>query len=221
MIRRPPRSTRTDTLFPYTTLCRSRNGFIVATIEHPRDSFRDSSGNGHAAVMAGRPIQVSATISALLADPRWKRLVDADRIGVAGFSAGGYTSLLVVGAEPRFDRFRSYCERHPGDAGTCGLVEQLGDGAKDAVATLQAEFARLGRTSDPRVKAAFVMAPQGISFDASGAAAIDRPVFLYYGEDDRVLLPSENALHVAPLISTLAGIRRSEEHTSELQSLMR
>src|SRR3546814_3246901 len=30
----------------------ARNGFIVATIEHPRDSFRDSSGNGHAAVMA-------------------------------------------------------------------------------------------------------------------------------------------------------------------------
>src|SRR3546814_2409050 len=27
MIRRPPRSTRTDTLFPYTTLFRSANGF--------------------------------------------------------------------------------------------------------------------------------------------------------------------------------------------------
>src|SRR3546814_8206096 len=27
MIRRPPRSTRTDTLFPYTTLFRSRRGF--------------------------------------------------------------------------------------------------------------------------------------------------------------------------------------------------
>src|SRR3546814_2563142 len=26
MIRRPPRSTRTDTLFPYTTLCRSQHG---------------------------------------------------------------------------------------------------------------------------------------------------------------------------------------------------
>src|SRR3546814_14387701 len=51
------------------------------------------------------------------------------------------------------------------------------------------------------------MPPQCISFDASGAAGIDRPVVLYYGEDDRVLLPSENALHVAPLISTLAGIR--------------
>src|SRR3546814_1364823 len=30
MIRRPPRSTRTDTLFPYTTLFRSRNGQALA-----------------------------------------------------------------------------------------------------------------------------------------------------------------------------------------------
>src|SRR3546814_4801297 len=30
MIRRPPRSTRTDTLFPYTTLFRSNEGRIVA-----------------------------------------------------------------------------------------------------------------------------------------------------------------------------------------------
>src|SRR3546814_20659377 len=33
MIRRPPRSTRTDTLFPYTTLFRS--GRIVAPNQHP------------------------------------------------------------------------------------------------------------------------------------------------------------------------------------------
>src|SRR3546814_13772295 len=30
MIRRPPRSTRTDTLFPYTTLFRSAAGIIIA-----------------------------------------------------------------------------------------------------------------------------------------------------------------------------------------------
>src|SRR3546814_13361319 len=34
MIRRPPRSTRTDTLFPYTTLCRSREVFAAG--EHRR-----------------------------------------------------------------------------------------------------------------------------------------------------------------------------------------
>src|SRR3546814_10021780 len=31
MIRRPPRSTRTDTLFPYTTLFLSRGYFVLAT----------------------------------------------------------------------------------------------------------------------------------------------------------------------------------------------
>src|SRR3546814_6913920 len=33
MIRRPPRSTRTDTLFPYTTLFRSRSDVLHATVE--------------------------------------------------------------------------------------------------------------------------------------------------------------------------------------------
>src|SRR3546814_19565187 len=32
MIRRPPRSTRTDTLFPYTTLFRSRSGYPLQTV---------------------------------------------------------------------------------------------------------------------------------------------------------------------------------------------
>src|SRR3546814_15768801 len=40
MIRRPPRSTRTDTLFPYTTLCRSLSGEvpgrIAAALGEPR-----------------------------------------------------------------------------------------------------------------------------------------------------------------------------------------
>src|SRR3546814_1488333 len=32
MIRRPPRATRTDTLFPYTTLFRSKQGFSSETV---------------------------------------------------------------------------------------------------------------------------------------------------------------------------------------------
>src|SRR3546814_8902018 len=36
MIRRPPRATRTDTLFPYTTLFRSRDAASMATKSHIR-----------------------------------------------------------------------------------------------------------------------------------------------------------------------------------------
>src|SRR3546814_14509254 len=39
MIRRPPRSTRTDTLFPYTTLFRSQDGHIIAKIDIPASGF--------------------------------------------------------------------------------------------------------------------------------------------------------------------------------------
>src|SRR3546814_13118831 len=53
MIRRPPRSTRTDTLFPYTTLCRSRfadrpgeseSGFPVARRMTVEEDSADAAG---------------------------------------------------------------------------------------------------------------------------------------------------------------------------------
>lgn len=189
------------------------HGFMVATIEHPGDNFHDQSGVGHSEVLVGRPIQVSAVISAVLEDPRWKKLIDPNRIGVSGFSAGGYTSLLVVGAVPRFDRFIDYCERHREDKAICGDADRLkaeaaknGQTLEDLMAAVQKDLTRWGNTSDPRVKAAFAMAPLSLIFDKAGIAKIDRPVFLYYGEKDGVLVPSENTLHIKPLISTLSGI---------------
>src|SRR3546814_7926804 len=40
MIRRPPRSTRTDTLFPYTTLFRSRNAMVAELGEPAETAWR-------------------------------------------------------------------------------------------------------------------------------------------------------------------------------------
>src|SRR3546814_5187553 len=45
MIRRPPRSTRTDTLFPYTTLFRSL--ISVERLDHGRDEGPQIGMNGH------------------------------------------------------------------------------------------------------------------------------------------------------------------------------
>ena len=183
------------------------HGFVVATVEHPRDNFHDTSGVGSAAVLDGRPIQVKATIDELLNDPRWKALIDPNRIGVTGFSAGGYAALMVVGAVPRFDLYVGYCERHPQDP-DCGLLEKLQSQgtATAALAALQASVDHWGKPNDPRVKAAFVMAPLSLVFDQAGLAHVDRPVFLYYGQDDQVLMPKENVLHIAPLIKRLTGI---------------
>jgi predicted dienelactone hydrolase len=189
------------------------HGFVVAAIAHSGDDYRDASFDGHPEVLGGRPVQVSATIDALLRDPRWKPLIDADRIGVAGFSNGGYTSLLLVGAVPSLRRFVDYCRRYPGDRLCAGAkeveaeAERQGQTPEQYMDAMQARLTHWGKTSDPRVKAAFAMAPLSLVFDADGLAGIDRPVFLYYSERDTVLRPSENAARIRPLLKTLVGVR--------------
>jgi predicted dienelactone hydrolase len=184
----------------------ARHGFVVATFEQPGDNFHDQSGSATSRVLVGRAIQVRAVIDTVLADARWKPLIDPARIGVAGFSAGGYTSLLVVGAKPRFELFIGYCQRHPDDEETCSLAKRLGSKTAEVLEDIQHDLNRWGDTADPRVKAAFAMAPFSLVFDRAGAGAINRPVDLWYGQNDHVLLPSENALHIKPLIATLEQV---------------
>src|SRR3546814_14681101 len=61
MIRRPPRSTRTDTLFPYTTLFRSRNAngegvvtgkLLYALFQHDTSRALDPQNHTHAVIAA-------------------------------------------------------------------------------------------------------------------------------------------------------------------------
>src|SRR3546814_2931197 len=47
MVRRPPRSTRTDTLFPYTTLFRSRRSAQDRLADEPRNGADDDHGAHH------------------------------------------------------------------------------------------------------------------------------------------------------------------------------
>src|SRR3546814_4682799 len=62
MVRRPPRSTRTDTLFPYTTLFRSVNAVEKAP----------PSASRHAAV--GTLVRLIAPMMPHLAEEAWSRL---------------------------------------------------------------------------------------------------------------------------------------------------
>src|SRR3546814_16439319 len=55
MIRRPPRSTRTDTLFPYTTLFRSLRRRQRRRQDRARDRRRRAHGAGAGAVRGRRP----------------------------------------------------------------------------------------------------------------------------------------------------------------------
>src|SRR3546814_2959249 len=66
MIRRPPRSTRTDTLFPYTTLFRSTQ----AETELASLRLAEAQSENFLAVLLGGPVPVGLTVPLTLADQK-------------------------------------------------------------------------------------------------------------------------------------------------------
>lgn len=175
----------------------ARAGNIVAAVEHSGDSYADPSRFASDKVLLGRAWQVSATITELLADPLLGPLIDPQRIGVAGFSAGGYTALTLIGAKPEFERWAGYCKRHPTDTEFCV-------GQKKVKLTISDP----APTYDARVKAALVMAPLGIYFGESAFNDVTAPVQLWWAENDSVLARDEN---LDPVKSHLASMTDFEE----------
>ncbi|MGO4261701.1 alpha/beta hydrolase family protein [Lysobacter sp. TAB13] len=173
----------------------ARHGYIVAMPQHVGDSFDDLSGAGTDRVLLGRAWQASAVISAMLKDPRFGPHIDEDKIGSAGFSAGGYTTLLLLGAKPDFDLFPAFCKKYPGTPELC-------DRPLPTSAQVHS-IANPPPTADARVRAGFSMAPFSILFGEDSLKDVKTPVFLYIAQKDQVLMPSENGLRIRPLLPNL------------------
>src|SRR3546814_8078587 len=84
MIRRPPRSTRTDTLFPYTTLFRSH---AVALLLHPARRSRHRDLDAVDAVAEVTVLPIGGVVGAHLEVPLSPQL-QAQRTAQRGLAAG-------------------------------------------------------------------------------------------------------------------------------------
>lgn len=170
-------------------------GFVVVAVTHAGDNYADQS---RSVFIMDRPRQISRVIDHMLA--RWD-VIDPARIGMFGFSAGGFTTLASVGGVPDFSRIGPVCRDHPGDF-ACQLMTKSGPG----IAVPDARDAR-----DSRIKAAVVVAPAlGFTFAAGGLKNVRMPLQLWRAEDDMVLphpryaeavrlaLPDAPDFHVAP-----------------------
>ena len=169
----------------------ARAGFVAAAVEHPRDNFRDSSGFATDLQLIGRPHHIVALIDGVLAHATVGPLVDRARIGMAGFSAGGYTALLIAGAVPDFALMVEYRKAVPNDP----LRRRA-----DAAGTRRHK-PDLKVVSDPRVRAVFLMAPAlGYVFDRTGLAKVEMPVRLYRPTADEVLAHPWNGERIARML---------------------
>ena len=166
----------------------ARAGFVAAAVEHPRDNHRDESGFGTDLQLIGRAHHIVALIDTLLADKKFGPIIDRNRIGMVGHSAGGYTALVVAGARPDFGLAAAYRQAVPDDpyrarAEAAGAFRRKPD---------------LQLVADPRVRAIVLMAPAlGYMFDAAGLAGVKVPVRMLRPSNDELLPHPWHAEHIA------------------------
>lgn len=153
-------------------------GFVVAALTHTGDNHADQSRE---ASMQERPRHVSRVIDHVLSQWASRDRIDAARIGVFGFSSGGFTALAVVGGVADLGRVGPHCQGHPSDY-ACQVI------ARRPTEVAAMGTAKLTAGHDPRVRAAVVVAPAlGFAFTQDSLAAVSVPIQLWRAEDDRVL----------------------------------
>jgi predicted dienelactone hydrolase len=174
----------------------ARAGFIVVALTHLGDNFRDRSMVGKLEYFTERPRQVSRTLDAFLADPKWRNLIDENRIAFVGHSAGGFTGLALLGATPSIANTVKHCAtNYDEDLWFCnvsGSKERAIENAKNVsfIPTIQG-------SKDPRFKAAVLIAPVGAFNDSASLALVNTPTLVYVASKDTVLIPKFHAQAVS------------------------
>jgi predicted dienelactone hydrolase len=162
-----------------TALALAHAGFVVAALSHTGDTYDDQS---RAAKIWGRPEMLRRLVDYMLADWPEHGRIDARRVGVFGFSAGGFTALAAIGGAPDLSLVRPHCLTHE-NAFECGVIKR--GGAADPPGGLPA---RSFFTGDARIKAAVIVAPAlGFAFGREGLKNVSVPVQLWRAEFDHIL----------------------------------
>ncbi len=85
-------------------------GFVVVAINHPGDTTRDMSRADDPSVFVERPADIKRTIDFVLGSWSGSAKIDPERVGFFGFSRGGYTGLVAIGANLSLGKVLTLCE---------------------------------------------------------------------------------------------------------------
>jgi predicted dienelactone hydrolase len=140
-------------------------GFVVAAINHPGDNGNDPSHGDDPSVFASRPSDMVRLLNFMLHDWKDKAVIDPARIGVFGFSMGGYTGLVLMGVVPDSGRFAEVCKDKT------GACQQLHSGE-----------ALPNPPHDARIKTAVIVDPATVTITRDNLAAIRIPFQFWRSE---------------------------------------
>ena len=168
-----------------TALALAQAGFIAAAVTHTGDSY---DAPDRAAEIWRRPAQLETLIDYMLSAWPQHGQINVHRLGVFGFSAGGFTALVAAGGEPDLQAVTAHCAAHP-TYFDCQIVSRA-----NAKAPIVLDQPASVWVHDARVRAAVVAAPAlGFAFGKAGLEGVRVPVQLWRAEFDHILPTPEYA----------------------------
>jgi len=182
---------------PYLVEHLASRGFVVISTDHEDNWSTDMGPMAHQ-TMIRRPQEVSRQIdfAEVLSAPEGEMegLIDTSKVGVAGWSMGGITSMAVAGAQMDLGGLRQWCDENP------DLVEENAFACIDILdhEAEMAAFAGLDEVpaglwpsaKDDRIAAAVQLSGSLFMYGSDGMAAVDVPAMLMHGGGEEVSDPS-------------------------------
>jgi predicted dienelactone hydrolase len=161
-----------------TALGLAQAGFVVVAVTHTGDNSQDQSYAGNRIDLTDRPRQFKQVIRFMLEDWSEHSRIDAERVGVFGFSLGGFTALVEAGGVPDLRRMTQLCHERP-QAPECNFIrqrhgDQLGPIKESPV-----------WVHDSRIRVAVIVAPAAsYLFGSGGLKQIKIPIQLWRAAAD-------------------------------------
>jgi predicted dienelactone hydrolase len=156
----------------------ARAGMVVLAITHIGDNSQDQSYVGNRVDLIDRPRQIKVALDWVLSSWPGSLNLNPKRIGIFGFSLGGFTSLVLLGGTPELNRMAQLCESNP-NAPECAFIKKANGDQLNPSAEIPAW------AHDSRVKAAVIAAPAaGYLFGPGDLREVSAPIQLWRAEND-------------------------------------
>lgn len=176
-----------------------KQGYIVVSIDH----FGNSSFNKIPREFVKwweRAIDIKFLLNSLLEDKNINQKIDTQKIGMAGFSLGGYTGIALAGGyvDRNMSKVSEEDRKLPAEF---PKTDEIIDFANDSL--IVSSFNKYNKqVKDDRIKAFFVMAPAiGFGFHTKKQISeITAPIFIIAGKGDTNTPIERNAIRYNKLI---------------------
>jgi len=175
-------------------------GYIVAAVDHFGNTY-DNSIPEHFVKIWDRPKDISFLLDELFAHAAWNSKIDPAKIGMVGFSLGGYTTIALAGGQIDYKQLHTFSKTAEGQIEFTLL--ELGNVADLLTPAILSQGERENKNlKDERIGAFVALAPAlGQGFQSkTQLEALNSPILIIAAQRDERTPIQTNAKHYRLLI---------------------